>query len=143
MVRRPPRFTQTYTLFPYTTLFLSEGRLQVRDVFEHIDAVFEGETSLLFEILHRRVDQGQLDPVSPAPIQYVAANPAEMPETHGERLQRGHVVTIDGQKGGEQAAPGADFPDRAPIQNGTVRRHPQKAKTGPPDHEIGARKSDV
>src|SRR3546814_10560538 len=91
MVRRPPRFTQTYTLFPYTTLFLSEGRLQVRDVFEHIDAVCEGETSLLFEILHRRVDQGQRDPVSPATIQYVAANPAEMPETHGERLQRGHV----------------------------------------------------
>src|SRR3546814_10928471 len=25
MVRRPPRSTRTYTLFPYTTLFRSEG----------------------------------------------------------------------------------------------------------------------
>src|SRR3546814_19713962 len=26
MIRRPPRSTRTYTLFPYTTLFRSEGR---------------------------------------------------------------------------------------------------------------------
>src|SRR3546814_10180094 len=26
MIRRPPRFTRTYTLFPYTTLFRSESR---------------------------------------------------------------------------------------------------------------------
>src|SRR3546814_16555963 len=25
MIRRPPSFTRTYTLFPYTTLFLSPG----------------------------------------------------------------------------------------------------------------------
>src|SRR3546814_1466793 len=76
-------------------------------------------------------------PVSPSPIQYVAANPAEMPETHGERLQRCHVVTLGGQKGGEQAAPGADFQDRAPFQIGQVRCHPQKAETGLPDQDIG------
>src|SRR3546814_810799 len=29
MIRRPPRFTRTYTLFPYTTLFRSEiGRVE-------------------------------------------------------------------------------------------------------------------
>src|SRR3546814_2328115 len=27
MIRRPPRSTRTYTLFPYTTLFRSAGRL--------------------------------------------------------------------------------------------------------------------
>src|SRR6186713_460275 len=29
MIRRPPRSTHRYTLFPYTTLFRSHGRLQV------------------------------------------------------------------------------------------------------------------
>src|SRR3546814_10048430 len=28
MIRRPPRSTRTYTLFPYTTLFRSEARLR-------------------------------------------------------------------------------------------------------------------
>src|SRR3546814_10589648 len=35
MIRRPPRSTRTYTLFPYPTLFRSEGRaLQRREPFE-------------------------------------------------------------------------------------------------------------
>src|SRR3546814_12686915 len=31
MIRRPPRSTRTYTLFPYTTLFRSIGRLPADD----------------------------------------------------------------------------------------------------------------
>src|SRR3546814_6365624 len=30
MLRRPPRSTRTYTLFPYTTLFRSQRRLRLR-----------------------------------------------------------------------------------------------------------------
>src|SRR3546814_19362939 len=32
MIRRPPRSTRTDTLFPYTTLFRSSGRLYVRPI---------------------------------------------------------------------------------------------------------------
>src|SRR3546814_10202009 len=35
MIRRPPRPTRTYTLFPYTTLFRSEDRLGLDDVVLH------------------------------------------------------------------------------------------------------------
>src|SRR3546814_11949385 len=41
MIRRPPRSTRTYTLFPYTTLFRSPGgrprqrRSRARNVIEH------------------------------------------------------------------------------------------------------------
>src|SRR3546814_10773159 len=35
MIRRPPRSTRTYTLFPYTTLFRSLHHRQLRSVGEH------------------------------------------------------------------------------------------------------------
>src|SRR3546814_3614726 len=34
MIRRPPRSTRTYTLFPYTTLFRSPGQARGDDVSE-------------------------------------------------------------------------------------------------------------
>src|SRR3546814_16554152 len=36
MIRRPPRSTRTYTLFPYTTLFRSLGIVQPVDVARHL-----------------------------------------------------------------------------------------------------------
>src|SRR3546814_3458276 len=33
MIRRPPRSTRTYTLFPYTTLFRSQGWLLMNAIF--------------------------------------------------------------------------------------------------------------
>src|SRR3546814_13925321 len=35
MIRRPPRSTRTYTLFPYTTLFRSAGVLRRRPAAQH------------------------------------------------------------------------------------------------------------
>src|SRR3546814_7379146 len=36
MIRRPPRSTRTYTLFPYTTLFRSRAARQLRHVVEDL-----------------------------------------------------------------------------------------------------------
>src|SRR3546814_15651094 len=41
MIRRPPRSTRTDTLFPYTTLFRSEGRFPTRLAGMHIMRSFE------------------------------------------------------------------------------------------------------
>src|SRR5213080_5624759 len=35
MIRRPPRSTHRYTLFPYTTLFRSTGKIDVRCLIDH------------------------------------------------------------------------------------------------------------
>src|SRR6059058_6350637 len=42
MIRRPPRSTRRYTLFPYTTLFRSDGA-------EVVGAEDDGEAELFFE----------------------------------------------------------------------------------------------
>src|SRR3546814_20924817 len=39
MIRRPPRSTRTDTLFPYTTLFRSEGKPDVTSVLAAYDAL--------------------------------------------------------------------------------------------------------
>src|SRR3546814_17918690 len=49
MIRRPPRSTRTYTLFPYTTLFRSDAivrRLRNADPAAHGDAVHDGDDRL-------------------------------------------------------------------------------------------------
>src|SRR3546814_14039374 len=40
MIRRPPRSTRTDTLFPYTTLFRSQVRLQLRDLVLELQLAF-------------------------------------------------------------------------------------------------------
>src|SRR3546814_12002333 len=45
MIRRPPRSTRTYTLFPYTTLFRSDGTLV--DKVLNADALHIGEPAVL------------------------------------------------------------------------------------------------
>src|SRR3546814_16968194 len=37
MIRRPPRSTRTYTLFPYTTLVRSHDRMDARDEFVFVE----------------------------------------------------------------------------------------------------------
>src|SRR3546814_18638151 len=46
MIRRPPRATRTYTLFPYTTLFRSEVLGDLAQV---------GRAQLAHHVFHRRV----------------------------------------------------------------------------------------
>src|SRR3546814_8751499 len=41
MIRRPPRSTRTDTLFPYTTLFRSQLRVQAEATIHHSDALAE------------------------------------------------------------------------------------------------------
>src|SRR3546814_5997335 len=41
MIRRPPRSTRTDTLFPYTTLFRSEGRAVAQRLLAQADVVLE------------------------------------------------------------------------------------------------------
>src|SRR3546814_21194342 len=56
MIRRPPRSTRTYTLFPYTTLFLSyEGYVRRRDqIVLRTDDTFRGD---ILVVGHRYVDR--------------------------------------------------------------------------------------
>src|SRR3546814_9070236 len=42
MIRRPPRYTRTYTIFPYTTLFRAPRPLALCRVFAGTDAVLRG-----------------------------------------------------------------------------------------------------
>src|SRR3546814_10361880 len=42
MIRRPPRSTRTYTLFPYTTLFRSEVLAEGEVLMHHADAGGDG-----------------------------------------------------------------------------------------------------
>src|SRR3546814_20827447 len=60
MIRRPPRSTRTYTLFPYTPLFRSANFLDVRDE-PHI----EHSASL---IDHEEIASGEKDITAPEQV---------------------------------------------------------------------------
>src|SRR3546814_8421555 len=63
MIRRPPSSTRTYTLFPYTTLFRSEGvaRLQHDRPLQPRDRLQQGRLHILWQRrrdpvwIHRRI----------------------------------------------------------------------------------------
>src|SRR3546814_18966942 len=68
-IRRPPRSTRTYTLFPYTTLFLSERRLLRFQkqraayqllIIDELGFVPLSKTGaeLLFELISQRYERG-------------------------------------------------------------------------------------
>src|SRR3546814_2434730 len=56
MIRRPPRSTRTYTLFPYTTLFRSQRRLLAPGAGAHL----QNSIALVRLVLRQEQD---LDPV--------------------------------------------------------------------------------
>src|SRR3546814_5884424 len=59
MIRRPPRSTRTYTLFPYTTLFRSLMLDRLHHEAHRIDVVGLGpRAKLVTGLAHRNVDVG-------------------------------------------------------------------------------------
>src|SRR3546814_14953851 len=59
MIRRTPRSTRTYTLFPYTTLFRSRGRMRKGGdgVLSEADAAQPERAVLLFVLSFRQRDE--------------------------------------------------------------------------------------
>src|SRR3546814_15026148 len=63
MIRRPPRSTRTYTLFPYTTLFRSERQpLAAFDQKGRIAMLRRKKGDIIGEVGRRVGDEGQLAP---------------------------------------------------------------------------------
>src|SRR3546814_4793842 len=97
MIRRPPRSTRTYTLFPYTTLFRSHPgiahHLLVRCVARGAVGIFEPaeDDVLAFRCLYRGTEIVELargDLVAPR------LDVAEHPELLDQRLGVGRVLAI-------------------------------------------------
>src|SRR3546814_1229017 len=60
MLRRPPRSTRTYPLFPYTTLFRSQGgRRRAEGAGDETDRVVEGHVEQGFVALRGHVHASQ------------------------------------------------------------------------------------
>src|SRR3546814_11099255 len=86
MIRRPPRSTRTDTLFPYTTLFRSDGyELRIASLSEHVrSAPTEGlpawtgelrsgaRANLLMGVASNRVDVKQAAAVAERPLERLA-----------------------------------------------------------------------
>src|SRR3546814_19854114 len=75
MIRRPPRSTRTDTLFPYTTRFRSEGKLQHRGGDDQRDDA-----------------DGDVDVEHPPPRQVVHEEPAEDRASHRRHREDGPQV---------------------------------------------------
>src|SRR3546814_14122232 len=73
MLRRPPRSTRTYSLFPYTTLFRSAALGDARDDFGR-DRVVELARRIIIEkkqwlgALHDQIVRAHRDQVDPDPV---------------------------------------------------------------------------
>src|SRR3546814_16700197 len=69
MIRRPPRSTRTDTLFPYTTLFRSDGVEAVHDAPDGAEQADEGrhranrgeEAEVAFDAVHLAIDRDPHD----------------------------------------------------------------------------------
>src|SRR3546814_8166218 len=87
MIRRPPRSTRTDTLFPYTTLFRSQGRQrgaitgQARLAFQH--AAVETDQQ---DVFHQAVDASQFT-VQQAQLRQPWQFAAQRSEEHTSELQ--------------------------------------------------------
>src|SRR3546814_13510505 len=85
MIRRPPRATRTDTLFPYPTLFRSEGQMEVRGVgLVKVESVSDIPVSLAVD-LDRDVER--------------------LPEMHDPLVVAGIKVPVIGLNGLEPSAP--------------------------------------
>src|SRR3546814_1626620 len=84
MVRRPPRSTRTYTLFPYTTLFRSDNRQRRQEPLHRTGAAkFEGIQKSAGKELHRAMP---LDQFSGAIDGFGSAEHFGLLDRHGEAL---------------------------------------------------------
>src|SRR3546814_4880333 len=88
MIRRTPRSTRTYTLFPYTTLFRSRGRMRKGGdgVLSEADAAQPERAVLLFVLSFRQRDELAAS-ASGAGWRVVAARRADRSEEHTSELQ--------------------------------------------------------
>src|SRR3546814_17510992 len=95
MIRRPPRSTRTYTLFPYTTLFLSLVEVAHKGFkpafIEQIDLDRRGMAAVGQQDVHARIEEGQL---AQAVLQRL-----EIELDHGEGLGRGHKTDFGAEIG--------------------------------------------
>src|SRR3546814_14457651 len=127
MIRRPPRSTRTYTLFPYTTLFRSVGTVA--------DRMREGR--------QRYPDPEQIEPraliINPVPLGAIGdAHRADLPRRFlgapGRRRHRARHVGRPFERGDAVFVTRAA--QRRPAAAPLAHRHPVTAPPSP--HHIGA-----
>src|SRR3546814_13382993 len=84
MIRRPPRSTRTYTLFPYTTLFRSQCGARAR--FSHLDEME----------IRDDVPRKLIGGTSPHDLQYplTTLQPIAMSFPDAIRREKGHEAAI-------------------------------------------------
>src|SRR3546814_17852365 len=100
MLRRPPRSTRTATLFPYTTLFRSDG---------------DGDQGH-----HAGAPAGQLGPAS------AQERPAAIYENHGRKGEQHIAVTREGYYAVD-AEESSDHRRKGKNRHGQVHRDPEAA----------------
>src|SRR3546814_7530066 len=86
MIRRPPRFTRTDTLFPYTTHFLSAEKVEALDrgANDYVTKPF-GIAELFARV--RAALRAQKHPAGEQPAELVAGDPFIRSEEHTSELQ--------------------------------------------------------
>src|SRR3546814_13633241 len=86
MIRRPPRFTRTYTLFPYTTLFRSaEARMGMAHVFAAVTGVNQHQSLVGFDQLCRagnKAEQALAEAIEERTAKWAIRPAFQIPDTH-------------------------------------------------------------
>src|SRR3546814_6567593 len=132
MIRRPPRSTLTYTLFPYTTLFRSDPRLGIR----RLERSSRGHRLVLRQVLAlRRLGEGGRRHRRPCP--FLSRLLRGIGSSHRSRTG----PLLGGLRpyalGGHRPATG----HAASVRRGTVTEprvapsHSRRDGTGDPDHD--------
>src|SRR3546814_10598306 len=88
MIRRPPISTRTYTLFPYTTLFRSDG------LFVAVDGAFDQRHGSDVVWCTKSLDVGR-DCVPVPPVRFVPGGLAGRSEEHTSELQSLMRISYD------------------------------------------------
>src|SRR3546814_12598572 len=106
MTRRPPRSTRTDTLFPNTTLFRSEARLQ--DSFKSLMTAYKQDATSLDEAIttaYAKMDDLVGTVVADAQGTLAEPQADEPPELHGHFLDaNAEPQQLNNQSGGDFAA---------------------------------------
>src|SRR3546814_6403192 len=94
MIRRPPRSTRTDTLFPYTTLFRSDG------------AIVNHDEERIVERQGRMAEQGRCEHVAPLHRQLIVEPGAERLAARGDRFGRRSRRRVAAARAGRTATAG-------------------------------------